>query len=143
MGTYHFLLHDYFTTIDAIEAFPPYIDEFALKEKYGEVYVIDALNFPYYHEYPIAILGDVLEHFQIFDAKRLLDWLARVCEEVIVSVPFLTPQGIVNDNMYEFHAQSDLTPTIMIERYPMLKPLVLSDFIGVYILNKELHARTD
>lgn len=136
MGTYSNLLSDHFTTIDAIEVFAPYIEEFNLTEKYGEVYNIDALNFPYYHEYRIAILGDVLEHFPIFDATNLLNWLTRIMDEIIVSVPFLTKQGVVNDNEYEFHHQSDLTPEIMTARYPMLKPLATNDFIGVYIKNE-------
>ena len=39
----------------------------------------------------------------------------------------------INENKYEIHLQSDLTPEIMSERYPKLELLIGNEKYGYYI----------
>ena len=52
---------------------------------------------------------------------------------MIVAVPYLNPQGIEEDNIYEIHIQDDLTDEIMLERYPYLKNIYKDEHYGYYI----------
>jgi hypothetical protein len=42
-------------------------------------------------------------------------------------------QDICEDNVYEIHKQPDLTPEIVLERYPMLKLLYKNSKYGYYV----------
>ena len=55
---------------------------------------------------------------------------------MIVAVPYLSPQGIEEDNIYEIHKQDDLTDKIMKERYPYLKNVFMNEKYGYYIKDK-------
>jgi len=131
-GTYSDLLRDYFPVMDAIEAHAAYVIAFHLTDKYRQVFIADVRSFVFFHRYEIFILGDVLEHLPAEDGQNLIRWLCSL-GEVVVSVPYLTKQGIVNDNPFEIHRQDDLTHEIMTERYPQLKLLVNGDHIGIYV----------
>ena len=52
---------------------------------------------------------------------------------MIVAVPYLSSQGIEEDNIYEIHKQDDLTDKIMKERYPYLKNVFKNDKYGYYV----------
>jgi 2-polyprenyl-3-methyl-5-hydroxy-6-metoxy-1,4-benzoquinol methylase len=121
-GTYYEYLKDYFDNIEAVEVFEPNIKNFNLEQKYKKVYNINILDFKYDY-YDIIIFGDILEHLETAEAQQVLDYAFDRCKELIVAVPYLYPQGIEEDNIYEIHKQDDLTNEIMLERYPKLKLL--------------------
>lgn len=131
-GTYYEYLKDYFKNIEAIEIFEPNINNFKLKEKYQKVYNENILNFKYDY-YDIIIFGDILEHLDVEEAQQVLDYAFDKCKELIVAVPYLYPQGIAEDNIYEIHKQDDLTNEIMLQRYPKLKLLYGDNRYGYYI----------
>ena len=131
-GTYYEYLKDYFDNIEAVEVFEPNIKNFNLEQKYKKVYNINILDFKYDY-YDIIIFGDILEHLETAEGQQVLDYAFDRCKELIVAVPYLYPQGIEEDNIYEIHKQDDLTNEIMLERYPKLKLLYGDWAYGYYI----------
>lgn len=131
-GTYLNYLQDYFTNIEAVEVFKPNIDNFKLEERYNKVYNANIKDFKY-DFYDIIIFGDVIEHLEVNEAQEVLKYALNRCKEMIVAVPYLNPQGIEEDNIFEIHKQDDLTDEIMKDRYPFLKNVYKTDFYGYYI----------
>ena len=131
-GTYLPFLQDYFTNIEAVEVFKPNIDNFRLGERYNRVYNVNITDFQYDY-YDIIIFGDIIEHLDVKSAKKVLKYAYNRCKEMIVAVPYLSPQGIEEENIYEIHKQDDLTDQIMKERYPYLKNVFMNDKYGYYI----------
>jgi len=123
-----------YSHIDAVEAWAPYVQQFRLRDFYRNIYVADVRYFAPEHTYELAILGDVLEHLTVNDAQKLVDAMCSGCKNLIVSVPWNYHQGIVEGNPFEAHAQPDLTPAIMVERYPKMSPIFLGQSMGVYVL---------
>ena len=136
-GTYYNYLHDYFTNIEAVEVFKPNIDNFELEKKYSKVYNIDIKDFKY-DFYDIIIFGDIIEHLDVNEAKKVLKYAYNRCNEMIVAVPYLNPQGIEEDNVYEIHKQDDLTDELVKERYPYLKNIYKDQNYGYYIKEVDL-----
>lgn len=131
-GTYWNLLHNDFKQIDAVEVFSKNVSKYNLRKKYHKVYCNDIRNF-YYMKYDIIIMGDVLEHLTVEEARMVLDYAIPRCKELIVAVPYELEQDEVDGNKYEKHLQPDLTKKIMKERYPILKELISNDIYGYYI----------
>ena len=131
-GTYYFYLSDYFVNIDAVEVFKPNIEKHHLESLYRKVYNENIKDFEYEH-YDIIIFGDILEHLEVKEAQEVLKYALERCDEVIVAVPYMYPQGAIKDNIYEIHKQPDLTKENMLERYPDLKLLIGCDAYGYYI----------
>ena len=131
-GTYYNYMHDYFNNIEAVEIFKPNIENYELEKKYSKVYNIDIKDFQYDY-YDVIIFGDVIEHLDVKDAQNVLEYAKDRCKEMIVAVPYLNPQGIEEDNIYEIHKQDDLTDQIMKQRYPYLKNVYKDDKYGYYI----------
>ena len=131
-GTYLNYLEDYFKNVEAVEIFKPNIDKYKLEERYKKVYNIDIRDFEYDY-YDIIIFGDVIEHLDVKDAQKVLKYAYDKCREMIVAVPYLNPQGIEEDNIYEIHKQDDLTDEVMKERYPYLRNVFKTDYYGYYI----------
>lgn len=131
-GTYLPFLQDYFTNIEAVEVFKPNIDNFHLEERYKKVYNINIIDFKY-DFYDIIIFGDVIEHLEVNDAQKVLKYALNRCKEMIVAVPYLSIQGIEEENIYEIHKQDDLTDEIMKQRYPYLKNVYKNEKYGYYI----------
>ena len=52
---------------------------------------------------------------------------------MIVAIPYELEQGIEENNIYEIHKQADLTPSNVLERYPMLKELYKNELYGYYV----------
>ena len=131
-GTYFNLLNDYFPIMEAVEVFKPNIDKYDLEKKYVKVFNMDIKDFEY-NFYDIIIFGDILEHLEVNDAQKVLEYAYNRCNELIVAVPYEMEQGIAEDNVYEIHKQDDLTPEIMLQRYPMLKLLHKNTRYGYYV----------
>lgn len=135
-GTYYNLLGKYFPNIEGVEVFKPNIDNYELESKYKKVYCIDIKDFIYPHKYDIVIFGDIIEHLEVKEAQKVLEYAKDMCTEMIVAVPYQYKQGIEYGNVYEIHKQDDLTPTNVLERYPFLELLYGNSVYGYYIKRK-------
>jgi autotransporter strand-loop-strand O-heptosyltransferase len=133
-GTYSNLLREHGYRMDAVEVWAPYVDQFNLRTKYDNVYIGDIRNFNL-DDYDFIILGDVLEHLSAEDAQKLLSDIFFAEKECMVAIPYMMPQdGAEYGNDYETHLQPDLTPQVMIDRYPNLVKLYDNQWYGYYIL---------
>ncbi len=119
------------SNVTAIEVWAPYVERFGLKDIYDEVLVGNAMDFCF-KDWELAILGDVLEHLTVFEAQSLLQQLALDKCACLVVVPWKLPQGAWEGNPYEEHKQPDLTPGLMLKRYPSLKLLKSHAAKGLY-----------
>ena len=104
-----------YKNIDGIEIADKYFDEYDLKGKYNNIICADARTHDFNKKYDLAIIGDMLEHIDVYDAKALLVKLQKVCKNIVVIVPYLLPQNCADIN--EVHVQPDLTYDVFKERY--------------------------
>jgi hypothetical protein len=76
-------------SIDAIEAYPPYLETYQLKEKYDNVFEIDARRWVKEtdREYDLIIMGDILEHLPKEDAISLYFAFLSRTKYLLLSVP--------------------------------------------------------
>ena len=124
-GKYRLLLPEY-SWVDAVEIWEPYVTGYRLREMYRNVYErnITEVAEEFFHadvHYDLVIMGDVLEHLTVSDARRVVTCLKRVTNNLIVIVPYNYEQGEEHGNPYQRHEQPDLTVENMHERYPDLK----------------------
>ena len=131
-GIYYDLIGDYFTKMDAVEIYMPNIKKYKLEWKYRTVYNTDIREFKY-EQYDIIIFGDVLEHLEVEEAQKVLEYALKRCREIVVAVPYCYKQGEIEGNKYEIHKQDDLTKENVLERYPYLKLLYGNEEYGYYI----------
>lgn len=129
MGTYGMSLSD--LNIDALEIYEPYVKQYNIKQYYKNVFIGDILKFDY-DDYDYIILGDVLEHIPVKDAKKLIQDITSKGIKCLVAVPFLCPQDAVHGVESEIHHQEDLTPRIMKSRYPELEIFLSNNKINGY-----------
>ena len=132
-GAYYDMLSaEGYNNLDCVEAFENYIVDYKLKEKYKNVILGDVTKLDIdFDKYDLIILGDVLEHIQLEDAKVLLNKMKR--SNVLIGVPFNSPQGIHFDNTFEIHLQEDLTFVNFFERFENYKPFCLRFDYGLFV----------
>ena len=139
---YDYLIEHNYLNMDAIEAFEPYIEKFKLRNKYDNVYLINALDFDYSKgKYDVVILGDILEHLSEEKARVLLDKIFPYVKIIIVSVPYNCVQGIEYGNILETHLQPDLTKEKFEKLYPEFRCIaddtVEGFHVGVWVWEKK------
>lgn len=94
-----------------VEIFGPYIQEYNLGLKYEEIFNEDIREKSFegqvfFHENPLIIFGDVLEHMPEDDARKLIVRAKKHFRYILVSIPIVhSPQGEVNGNPYEEHVK--------------------------------------
>lgn len=138
-GKYSKLLREFRPNMDAVEIFPRYIDDYGLKERYRNIRVGDVrlLTPTDFGPYRLVICGDVLEHMTVSAARGVLDRILAAGCIVFVQLPFKYLQDAVDGNEHERHIQDDLTPALVRQRYPMLKPVIENTKIkakqGLYV----------
>jgi len=135
-GTYYDLLNPLgYNNLDGVEAFYPYIKKFDLQSKYKKLYIGDITKIEIdYSKYDLIIMGDVFEHIKKEDAKILVDNINTI--DMIISIPFESEQGPINENLYEIHQQSDLNVFNFLENYTNFSPLCLRFDYGVFTTKK-------
>ena len=131
-GVYSDLLWDTHKNLDALEIFPNYIQMFELEKRYRSVIQADINHFNF-EGYGLLIMGDILEHLTIQDAHKILDKIKKNNQGVMVAVPYLYEQGEEFGNIHETHLQPELTPEVMLERYPDLTLLYGDENYGYYV----------
>lgn len=123
------LKHNY--TVDCIEIFPRYVEQFNLKQIYNKVIIGDICDFDY-QEYDFIVMGDVLEHIEKNKAINLINQMNNKNKKIMVAVPYQYKQGEYEGNIHETHLQDDLTHEIVLQRYPCLKLRVDCKIYGYY-----------
>ena len=129
-GAYSIYLREIGYKIDCLEIWAPYVSRFSLSEKYDNVFIGDISNFDI-SGYDYIIMGDVLEHLSLENARKFVDRLHH--RKCLVAVPYSSEQGEYEGNIYEAHLQPDLTKENFIEKYPEFKLLIGNDLHGYYI----------
>ena len=114
-GTYRDIFPEY--TLDGIEVYEKYINDFRLRARYREIFNTNVLEFTQWKKYDLAIMGDILEHLSVEDAKSVLSALKKAKVSVLVQIPYLYEQGEYDGNHHEIHLQPDLTREVFMERY--------------------------
>lgn len=115
-GKWRDLLNEY-PNMDAVEIYKPNITNYKLEDKYRKVFNANIIELEYGH-YDLIIFGDVIEHMTVADAKKVLKYAERHCEDYVIGVPFQYKQDAIYGNAFERHIQDDLTKEIFFERYP-------------------------
>lgn len=82
--------------------------------------------------YKGVILGDVIEHLNVFESQDFIRNLIALGYRLVVVVPYEYEQSCVEGNPYEVHLQPDLSPSVMADRYPDLAVVISDDGGGVY-----------
>jgi predicted TPR repeat methyltransferase len=134
-GTYSDLLRDLVDTIDAVEIWQPYIEEFDLHSKYDFLYQEDIRGFePEVENYDLVIFGDVLEHMSEEESLAVWDAARGYSKAGMISVPIIHyPQGAEFNNPYEVHVQEHLTPEYVQETYGPFDDFAVYDITGTFI----------
>ena len=126
-GVWRRLLPEY-TEMDAVEVFKPYADALG---GYRRV-INEDIRGLCYEPYDLIIFGDVIEHMSAEDALNVLESAKPRCRDMVVAVPFLYEQGIVDDNPFQAHVQDDLTHELFMQRFPGFEALWKSDVYCYY-----------
>lgn len=113
-GKYATLLREYLNErperIDAVEAWPPYVEEHQLGRLYDEVHTADVcdLGADVLGRYDVVLMVDVLEHL---DLAAGLDLLTRIPGRVVVCTPlafFSNGPGLPPTEEHRSHWTADL-----------------------------------
>lgn len=137
VGTYSNLLRGFGYKMDCIEIWEPYVHEFNLKEKYDNVFIGNIMDFDI-SDYQFIILGDVLEHLTKEDGIKLIEKIHNSGKRCLVAIPYTMEQGEYYGNIYESHLQTDLTLSVMSERYPQVEMIYSNSQYGYFISKRTL-----
>ena len=110
--------------VDGVEVWEPYIEQYYLRALYRKLDVADATTYDVPGDKYAAIFAlEIVEHLTVERAQEWLAYLATKTPLLIVSVPYLYPQGAVHGNEWQRHSQDDLTEELFAARYPQMKKL--------------------
>lgn len=117
-----------------IEIWQPYIEQYGLKDLYSDVKQEDVRTWTPDTTYDVAILGDVLEHMTIDEAKAVFDKIRNCATSVIVSIPIgHYPQGEYEGNPHEAHIVDHWTSDMVRETFGDPTWGQVDGEIGVYV----------
>jgi len=130
--------------VDGIDIYGDGVKETGLDKVYNNIYIGDILSFSF-DFYDLIIFGDVLEHLELEDAKKLLQRFIHEnkCDNLIVSIPYKLPVAPFPENRYEEHLQPDVTAEYIKQHYPYLKLIYDEEYefitgnIAVYVFKRE------
>lgn len=117
-----------------IEIWEPYIEQYELKKLYDNIIQEDVRNWTPDRIYDVAILGDVLEHMTIQEAKDVFQKIRVNSSSIIVSIPIgYYPQEEYEGNPYEKHVVDHWTDTMVREVFGEPTWSQIDGEIGVYV----------
>lgn len=141
-GTYYYALQDaQITRLDAIEAWAPYINQYALRDKYHKLFVSDIYYFDWSKadQYDMIIIGDVLEHLVMYQGREVVTQAASHATWVVLSLPIYGyEQGWGHDgNWFEAHLEQYNNDSVLklLEDYDVVETFQ-GGTVGVYIFKK-------
>lgn len=118
-----------------VEAWEPYVEAFALREKYDRLIVGDvrAIAWDELGRFDVAFLGDVLEHMSGPDAVVLVHRVLDAGATAFVSIPIAyLPQGRVDGNPFEEHVKPDWSHEEVMLAIPCVRVSYREGFLGIY-----------
>lgn len=119
--------------MDGIEVWEPYVDYFKLREKYDNLFMVDARNHDNF-DYDIVIFGDILEHMSEEDSLKLWEKCSKQARYGIISIPIVhMPQGAYNDNPYEIHVEEDWDTKKVLEKFHSIVDHKEFDVTGSFV----------
>jgi hypothetical protein len=129
------------THVEGVEAFPKNIDGYH-QYFYDQIHVGDlrALLPQFQQRFNLIIFGDVLEHFEKQDARKLLDWSTGLSDYVLVNIPLGEhwEQGEKYENPYEQHLST--WNAVEFEEYYLRRQAAFRDYIdrphGSFLLSR-------
>jgi len=121
-GTYYKLLSDIKDFgFDAVEIWKPYINKYLKTDPvtYKVIFDIDIRGYLFKNkDYDLIIFGDVLEHLEMEEAKKVIDRARQCCKYFIISIPVShCPQNMEHGNPHQKHIEEDYTSEKIIELF--------------------------
>lgn len=95
-----------------IEIWDPYIKKYwkNLSRLYDEIFSANIINFDYFRNYDLIIMGDVLEHMTLENAKKVLKDAINHSKYICVSMPLGDdPHPAEHGNPYQEHITNHWT----------------------------------
>jgi len=134
LGTYANLLRGITpdATWSCVEVHEPYVEMFSLRQKYDIIYICDIRNFAWPQRYDVVILGDVLEHLRLADARSVWASARAHARSLVLSIPIVEyPQGMSYDNVHETHLHT-WSHDLVVDLLPGISRWECNSHIGVY-----------
>lgn len=134
-GAYATILNPYLphTIFDAVEVWTPYIEQFNLKNKYRNIFNVDAREHDNF-DYDLVIFGDILEHMPMKDAVNLWNRAAEQAKFMLISIPIVhMPQEEIDGNPYEIHEEEDWSTELVLEKFKNIVEYKEFECTGVFI----------
>lgn len=133
-GTYHKALTKagYKKYIDAVEIWEPYINKFALKKKYRNVYSTDIRMFDKFN-YDVVIFGDILEHMTKDQAIEVWNKVAAQADFALIAIPIIHyHQEEINGNPYERHLKEDWSVQEVLDTFSNIVDHTNGEVVGAF-----------
>lgn len=119
--------------ISAVEVWPPYIEQFNLRNRYDNLFDIDVRDMESF-DYDLVILGDVLEHMPEPDAIKLWDRISKEAKYAIISIPIIHyHQDAINGNPYEVHVDEDWNTERVLKSFHSIIEHIEFPVTGVFV----------
>ena len=134
----------WFYNVDGIDIYGGELEGLGLENIYKKIIIGDINNFKFEY-YDIIILGDILEHIELEESKKLLEKFIqqKKCSCIIISIPYMQPMKSVSENPYDAHLQGEVNRKYMEKHFPYMKLVFegeMKDYggtIGIYIWREE------
>lgn len=121
------------TTIDALEIWQPYIEQYNLAAIYDKVILGDAISHTNY-SYDLVIMGDILEHMSEQDALLLYEKVKSKAKYCLFSIPVIhMPQDAAFGNPYEVHHKEDWTHKEILSKFSNIIDYEKGSVVGIYL----------
>lgn len=119
--------------VDAVEVWEPYVREFRLTRRYGQVFMEDIRTWVPPRAYDVVIFGDVLEHMTKHDAQALwLQWWGWA-KHAAIAIPIVHYcQGALAGNPYEEHVKDDWSHLEVLESFDGITDAQAFTITGAY-----------
>lgn len=119
--------------VSAVEVWPPYIEQFNLRNRYDNLFEIDVRDMTNF-DYDLVILGDILEHMPELDAIALWDRISKEARYAIISIPIIHyHQDAINGNPYEVHVDEDWNTERVLKSFHSIIEHVEFPVTGVFV----------
>ena len=128
----------------AVEAWAPYIAEYALASRYHEVINRDVRELDLSPLAPdLVLFGDILEHMTQEQALAVVDKALAAAPYVMISIPIIDyPQHEIEGNPYQRHVKEDWSHSEVCASFSdTVVTCLVHNSVGVYFLTRQQRAR--
>jgi predicted nicotinamide N-methyase len=104
-------------TLEGIEIWKPYIEQYNLRSRYDVIYNVDVREWDNFG-YDLVVFGDVLEHMVEAEAVQVWRKAYMQAANAIITIPIIYyPQGIHEGNPYEIHHEDNWNTQRVLETF--------------------------